>query len=144
MERKPQSLQNHAKLDPAFHFFLGPVALGFFIYTIYGAIQNPGTSAYVHILVALWALIFVFKMRLYSLKVQDRVIRLEERLRMAALLPEPLKTKSAVLTESQLIALRFASDTELAGLVEKTLAGNMKSKDIKQAIQTWRPDYWRV
>jgi Family of unknown function (DUF6526) len=144
MERKPQSLQNHAKFDPTFHFFLAPVALGFFIYTIYGAVQNPGTPAYMHILVALWALILVFKVRIYSLKVQDRVIRLEERLRIAALLPEPFKTKSATLTESQLIALRFASDAELAGLVEKALASGMKSKEIKQAIQTWRPDYWRV
>lgn len=144
MERKPQNLQNHAKFDPLFHFFLGPVALIFTIATIYHAVQNPGMEAYMHILIALWALILVFRMRIYSLKVQDRVIRLEERLRLAGLLSEPLKTKSAALTEGQLIALRFASDSEVSGLVEKALAGNLKPKEIKQAIQTWRPDYWRV
>ena len=144
MERKPQTLQNHGKFDPQFHFFLAPVALIFLIATIYQAVQNPGTQAYVHILVALWAFILVGRVRSYSLKVQDRVIRLEERLRMAGLLQEPLKTKSAALTEGQIIALRFASDAELAGLVEKTLAGNLKQKEIKQAIQNWRPDYWRV
>jgi hypothetical protein len=144
MERKPQTLQNHGKSDPLFHFFLAPVSLIFLIATIYQAVQNPGTPAYEHILVALWAFLLTFKVRLYALKVQDRVIRLEERLRMAALLPEPLKTNSAALTESQIIALRFASDAELPALVEKTLAGNLKQKEIKQAIQSWRPDYWRV
>ncbi len=144
MERKPQTLANHAKLDPLFHFFLAPVALAGVIYTIWNAVQNPGTSAYLHIVAAVWALLLVFKMRLYSLKVQDRIIRLEERVRIASLLQEPLRSKAAMLTESQIIALRFASDAELAGLVEKALANNMDNKSIKQAIQNWRPDYWRV
>ncbi|HLW77727.1 MAG TPA: DUF6526 family protein [Bryobacteraceae bacterium] len=144
MERKPQTLANHTKFDPMFHFFLGPVALAAVIYTIWNAVQNPGTSAYLHILAAIWATVLVFKMRLYSLKVQDRVIRLEERLRLANLLTEPLKSKAASLTESQLIGLRFASDAELPALVEKTLADNLNSKAIKQAVKNWRPDYWRV
>ena len=144
MERKPQTLSNHAKFDPLFHFFLGPVALAAVIYTIWNAVQHPGTSAYLHIVAAVWAIVFVFKMRLYSLKVQDRIIRLEERLRMANLLQEPLKSKAADLKESQIIALRFASDAELPGLVEKTLANNLDQKSIKQSIQNWRPDYWRV
>lgn len=144
MERKPQNLKNHTKWDPAFHFFLAPLGLALLIGAIVNAVKNPGTSAYVHAVAGLWAFVAIFKMRLYSLKVQDRVIRLEERLRMAGLLQEPLKSKSVGLTESQYIALRFASDAELPGLVEKTLASNMSSKDIKQAIQNWRPDYWRV
>jgi len=144
MERKPQTLQNHGKFDPKFHFFLAPVALIFLITTIYRAINHPETENYVHILVALWLLVLMFTVRLYSLKVQDRVIRLEERLRLAGLLAEPLKTKSAALTEQQLIAIRFASDAEVPALVEKALAGDLKQKGIKQAIKTWRPDYWRV
>jgi hypothetical protein len=144
MERKPQTLQNHGKFDPLFHFFLAPVALIFFISTIVSAVRNPVTEAYVHILVALWALLLVFRVRIYSLKVQDRVIRLEERLRLAGLLAEPLRSKSSALTEQQLIALRFASDAEVPVLVEKALASDLKQKEIKQAIQNWRPDYWRV
>ena len=145
MERKPQNLQNHAKLDPAFHFFLGPVGLLLVIAAIYNVVKNVDSmSAWAHLVAGLWALVAVFKIRLYSLKVQDRVIRLEERLRMASVLPEPLKSKCANLTESQYIALRFASDAELPGLVEKTLANNLPSKEIKAAIQNWRPDYWRV
>jgi hypothetical protein len=144
MERKPQNLQNHAKLDPTFHFFLAPLALAFVIYSIVNVVRNPGMETYMHLVVAIWAMVFVFKMRLYSLKVQDRVIRLEERIRMASLLSDPLKAKSATLTERQIIAIRFASDAELPALVDKALAGDSKPKDIKAAIQTWRPDYWRV
>jgi hypothetical protein len=145
MEKKPQNLQNHTKLDPVFHFFLGPVGLLLVAAASYNVAKNVDSmSAWAHLIAGLWAFIAVFKIRLYSLKVQDRVIRLEERLRMAGLLSEPLKSKCSALTEGQLIALRFASDSELPGLVEKTLASNMSAKEIKAAIQTWRPDYWRV
>jgi hypothetical protein len=88
--------------------------------------------------------IIVFKVRLYALKVQDRLIRLEERLRLMQVLPEPLRARIGELREGQLVALRFASDAELPGLVEKTLAGNWKNAGIKKAIQNWRPDHFRV
>jgi hypothetical protein len=146
MERKPQSVGNHAKLDPKFHFFLAPLSLAGVIATIWNAIQHPDTAgSYVHILVAIWAMVAVFTIRLYSLKVQDRVIRLEERLRIEKLLSEPAKSRAlAELTESQYIALRFSSDGELPGLIDKTLGGKLDSKQIKSAITNWRPDYWRV
>lgn len=144
MEKKPQTLQNHGKLDPLFHFFLAPVALFIVIGAGYHLYKEPSWMSIAHLIVAFWVLIATFKIRLYALKVQDRVIRLEERLRLERLLSEPLKSRIYELTEQQLIAIRFASDGEIPVLVEKTLKTNLTPKQIKQAIQSWRPDYWRV
>jgi hypothetical protein len=72
------------------------------------------------------------------------VIRLEERLRLAAVLPPSLQPRIGELSIDQLIGLRFASDAELPGLVEKTLGGNWNRKQIKEAVQNWKPDNWRV
>lgn len=144
MPEKPQTFQNHARLDPAFHFFLVPVALILLIGAIVNLVRNFGWSSGWHALAMIWATVAVFKMRLYALKVQDRIIRLEERLRLQAVLPDRLKDRIGELSETQLIGLRFASDAELPALVEKTLSANLGQQQIKQAIQIWRPDYWRV
>lgn len=85
-----------------------------------------------------------FKARSYPLKAQDRVIRLEERLRLAMVLPDRLRGRIGELSESQLIALRFAPDSELETLVDRVLAGNLDSKQIKESIQNWRADYFRI
>jgi hypothetical protein len=141
---EPQSLKNHTMFDPLFHFFLAPLGLILLILAIIEAVNHPGKMAYIHIVVIFWLFVLVFKTRVYSLKVQDRVIRLEERLRLAQVLPAAQQSRIPELTCDQLIGLRFASNAELPGLVEKTLAGNWNRKQIKEAVQNWRPDNWRV
>jgi hypothetical protein len=139
-----QSFKNHAMFDPLFHFFLAPVGLILLILSIYDLVRNPSWMTGIHVLVIFWLFILVFKTRVYSLKVQDRLIRLEERLRLAAVLPPMLQPRISELSVDQLIGLRFASDAELPGLVEKTLGGNWSRKQIKEAVQNWKPDTWRV
>jgi len=143
-ERTPQTLANHAKLDPIFHFFLAPVLLACFIASIVFLFHEVDALRVWFAVLSLAAFLLCFKTRLYALKVQDRIIRLEERLRLTALLPEPLRAKIPQLTEPQLIALRFAADEEVPPLVEKILSEGLQPKAIKKAINNWRPDYWRV
>ena len=150
-EKKPQTFANHTRFDPWFHFFLLPVfglllilsIIHFIAHITEGGLRDQ-FHAVLLILLAVAFLVAVFKIRLYSLKVQDRVIRLEERLRLTSLLPEPLRSRIPELTEGQLVALRFASDAELPKLVERALSEKLSPADIKKAIQSWRPDYWRV
>jgi len=150
-ENAPQSYAHHTRWDPLFHFFLLPVfVLGllmalihFFAHITHGDLRDH-VHAFLLILLAAALLVAVFKIRLYALKVQDRVIRLEERLRLTQLLSEPLRSRIPELTESQLCGLRFASDAEVPKLVERALKEKLSRKQIKQAIKTWRPDYWRV
>ena len=151
MAEKPQTFANHTRFDPLFHFFLIPIfALGVimslihFFYHLRESGMHGNIHSFLIILLAVALLILVFKVRLYALRVQDRVIRLEERLRLMQLLQEPLRSHIPELTEGQLIGLRFASDAEVPALVERALKEKLSRGDIKKAIKNWRPDYWRV
>jgi Family of unknown function (DUF6526) len=143
-ERVPQTFANHTRLDPLFHFFVLPVFGFAAIWSITHFIRHPGLHSAGLFLLLTAAAIAVLKIRLYATRLQDRIIRLEERLRLTALLPEPLRSRIPELTEGQLVALRFASDGECSALVERALGGKTKPADIKKSIQNWRPDYWRV
>ena len=151
MPDQPQSYSHHTRWDPLCHFFLIPVfalcvlmtLIHFFAHMMHSDFRENFHS-FLLIVLALALLGLTFKMRLYSLKVQDRVIRLEERLRLSQLLPEPLRSRIPELTEGQLIALRFASDAELPKLAERAMNEKLSKGDIKKAIQNWRPDNWRV
>ncbi len=150
-EKKPQTFASHTRFDPLFHFFLLPVfGLGlllslvhFFAHLSHSDFRD-NFHAFLLILLASALLGAVLKIRLYAIKVQDRVIRLEERLRLTQLLSEPLRSRIPELTEDQLCGLRFASDGEVSKLTERALNEKLSRKQIKQAIQSWRPDYWRV
>ena len=144
MAQPEQNIKNHTRFDPMFQGFLVPGALLLLVSTIYVLIRQPDWWGVVRLFGVLWAIVLMFKVRLYALKVQDRVIRLEERLRLAQLLPESTRARIGELTKPQLIALRFASDGEVAGLVQQTLDGKWDQKQVKSAIKNWRPDYFRV
>jgi hypothetical protein len=144
MAQTEQNLKNHGRIDPAFHGFLFLGALAMLVGAIVQEVRFPDWWGILRIFGVLWLIVLMFKVRLYAMKVQDRVIRLEERLRLQQILSEPLRSRIGDLNEGQLIALRFASDGEVSALVEKTLAGNLDRKAIKESIQRWRPDYWRV
>ena len=143
-EKVPQTFANHTRLDPSFHFFIVPVAAINVVVVAWNLIQNFSYGQAWLLVLSIAGLVTVLKFRLYALKVQDRVIRLEEHLRLGQLLPDKLRGRIPELDGGQLIALRFACDEEVPGLCEKALAGKMSRKDIKKAIVTWRPDYNRV
>ena len=147
----PQTFSSHRRFDPVFHFFLLPVfAAGLILSLIHffnhfrDSDSRDNLHAFLLIVLAAALLILVFKTRTYALRVQDRVIRLEERLRLTQLLTEPLRSRIPELTGDQLIGLRFASDAEVPKLAERALNEKLKCGDIKKAIQNWRPDNWRV
>jgi hypothetical protein len=139
-----QSFANHTRLDPPFHFFLLPLGLVAIVLSVIRIIRHPGIASTLGVVLAIGLVMIAFKARGYALKAQDRIIRLEERLRLAMLMPEAGRPRIGKLTESQLIALRFASDAELPGLAMRALNEGLTSKQIKSSIQSWRGDYFRV
>jgi len=144
---EPQTYKNHTRFDPIWHFFIAPFLLLNVLFSIAVTIHHWPQ----HRVLMCWWILFsivllmaVGKARSHSLKAQDRIIRLEERLRMAALLSPEEFARSKALTESQLIGLRFVSDDELPALVKRTLDQGLTQKQIKESINSWRPDYFRV
>ena len=139
-----QGLKNHGRLDPPFHLILFTVLVVNLIIAICFAVKifNIYTAWMVILSIAIF--IPVFKLRLYPLKVQDRVIRLEERLRLQALAPAEWHAQIYRLSEDQLIGLRFASDGEVVALAKEALEQNLSRKQIKERIKDWRADNWRV
>jgi hypothetical protein len=143
-EKVPHNFSNHSRRDPPFHFFILPVFAITVVVTIVNLAMHPGLHSAWLLVFMLAAIAAVFKVRLYALKLQDRIIRLEERLRLAILLDKPLRVRMGELSESQLVALRFASDAELPALAASALANKLSNAEIKKAVGQWRPDYWRV
>ncbi|HEY6129010.1 MAG TPA: DUF6526 family protein [Candidatus Acidoferrum sp.] len=146
-----QNFSNHAKFVPMFHFFVIPVLVANVIFHAYSLSRYPVWSSYfafagiIGLLAAIALLVLAFLARIFALGVQDRVIRLEERMRYERLLPEDLKPRIDEFTINQMVSLRFASDAELPALARKVLDGSLNNrKAIKQMVQNWRADYQRV
>lgn len=143
----PQNFSNHTRFDPAFHFFIVPFLIANLVIAITRTVQDWPVQRFLHIwwiAMSVVLLVLAGRSRDRALKAQDRIILLEEKLRYAALLPKDLIERSAILTVRQVIALRFASDAELPGLVQRTLSEGLSAKAIKQAIKQWKPDFIRV
>jgi Family of unknown function (DUF6526) len=144
-EKLPQTYANHVRIHPPFHRFLFPGAVVLLILTIVNVVRHyQQLTAWILLLMGVLFPVAVLLIRTNALRVQNRLIRLEERLRLQALLPADMSARIPELTESQLIALRFASDDELPALVEKVLTAKMQPGDIKKVIVTWRADTFRV
>ena len=149
-----QNFSNHTKLVPMFHFFVLPILFLNLIHSVlwlYHSISNSATSvhaigpAIMGVLLAMALLALALSARLMALGVQDRVIRLEERMRYEKLLPSDLQPRIGEFTIAQLVSLRFASDAELPALARKVLDGKINDrKTIKKMVQNWRADYQRV
>ena len=144
-EQQNQTLASHRRFIPAWHFFAVPVLIinVFVVGTYFG--KNPSLANAWALAVAIALAIGITLSRNMPLRAQDRIIRLEERIRLERLLPPDLRARVGDLTPGQLIELRFAPDNEVPELTRRVLAGELTSRgDIKSAVQNWRSDHLRV
>jgi hypothetical protein len=143
-ESTTQNLKNHGRIDPPYHMVLFTVLLvNLAIVITYTVMHFSVFSAWL-LIVSIAVFIPFAKLRAYPLKVQDRVIRLEERIRLQALAPAEWHAQIYRLTEDQLIGLRFAADDEVVELAKQALEQNLSRKQIKERIKSWRADDWRI
>jgi hypothetical protein len=145
MPDRDQTYKNHTRLLPAFHFFVLPVLFANVLNALYQVWERPGVGTLFALLVAAALLTLGLLSRTQALTVQDRVIRLEMRLRLRQVLPPELQGRISELTHRHLVALRFASDQEVTALVREILDGRLRaSKEIKQRVKNWQPDWLRA
>ncbi|MBK8313098.1 MAG: hypothetical protein IPL01_03285 [Acidobacteria bacterium] len=145
MAENTQNYSNHVRWHAPFHFVGTPILLILLLWSGYGLYKTPGLHSIMGLLLVLALIITFFLTRINALKAQDRVIRLEEQLRFQRLLPADLAAQAAGLPANFIVALRFASDGELAELVKQAVDKKFaKPDDLKKAIKNWRPDYHRV
>lgn len=141
----PQSFANHARMVPGFHYVTGLCTIVFVVWSMWHAMSTRSADAHFQMLGAFGLLGTFWYARAFPLKAQDRVIRLEEQLRLTRILPDDLRGRVDELSARQLIALRFASDAEVPELVRWVLTDRVNdSKQIKQRIKAWRADHHRV
>ena len=142
---KPQDYASHRRMNPLHHFVATPLVLAYLVFTVVELVRGPSVAAVLHLVFALGVLALAVSTRLMALTVQDRVIRLEMRLRLREVLMPPLAARIHEIRPNHLVALRFAADEELPGLVERVLDGTLNSGDaIKREIRDWQPDHLRA
>jgi len=144
-KEKPQDLAHHGRLFPPFHFFVLPVLLVNFVYSLVELKHGFSFPSVLNVFVATALMMLALTARIMVVAVQDRVIRLEMQVRLAQLLPGEVQRRALEFTPEQLIGLRFASDGELPELAQRVLAERIADrKSIKKLIKKWRPDYMRA
>jgi len=146
MAEKPQNLQNHVRVVPPYHMFVFPVLFVNIGWAIYRVVKFPISFPTVFgVFLSVALLLLALYARLFVLTVQDRVIRLEMRLRLAEILPPDLRPRIPEFTVAQLVSMRFACDAELPALARKVLDDKMSDrKAIKQLVKDWQGDYVRA
>jgi Family of unknown function (DUF6526) len=141
----PQRFENHVKIVPVFHYFVLPVFVLNAFWSIYRCVRHFSGASLMTLLLALAFLLGTLYARMFALRVQDRVIRLEMRQRLERLLAPELRPRISEFTVGQLVALRFAGDAELPALARKVLDEKLTDRTaIKKMIQKWEPDYLRA
>ncbi|MEP6591913.1 MAG: DUF6526 family protein [Gemmatimonadota bacterium] len=144
-DRPAQTFEHHTRWVPIYHFVAGPIFLGLFVWRVMQAVSTPTREVVARALFIVAVLILFLMARRFAMRVQDRVIRLEEQLRFQRLLPADLTARLDQFTPEQFVALRFASDAELPDLARTVLEQSITDqKRIKSLIRTWRPDYLRA
>lgn len=141
---EPQTYASHRRRETLQHFVLIPIFLITAVASLVLLFKHPNLHSAWFAVLATALVLLTFQVRIYALKVQDRVIRLEETLRMERLLPQDLKARIPQLTVKQFVSLRFAADAELADRMQEALDQNLDGEALKKRIQTWRPDTFRV
>jgi len=143
--RPPQTYANHTRFHPLFHFFAFPILALNFLFAGYVVFRHPVPLAIWNLFVAAALMVTCLLARYYGLRNQDRIIRLEERVRLSTCLPDDLRGRIRELSTADLIALRFYGDDDVADAVRGVLAGDLKGKKaIKENVKSWRPDYHRL
>lgn len=135
--------KTHRILVPGFHFVLAGILVLNFLYRGYLLLTEFNLEHGMSLLLAVAFVLMFWYMRIFPLRAQDRVIRLETQLRLQRLLPEDLQARFGELRRSQVVGLRFASDEELPGLVRQALDQGLSGEDIKKKIEHWQVDAWR-
>src|SRR5436305_7656640 len=146
MAEATQSYSTHRRFFPLFHFFAIPLlVINLIIRVIYAWMHRGARLVWWEIAVAVALLAVAFASRIMVLTVQDRLIKLEETLRLQRCLPDDLRGRIGELSNGQLVSLRFCDDAELPGLTRSVLDGKLKGREeIKKQIKTWRPDTQRA
>ncbi|MEO8635660.1 MAG: DUF6526 family protein [Gemmatimonadales bacterium] len=145
MPKEEQTAAKHSKYVPLYHWWTYGLLLLSLIWALVQLVRLPAAGSVINLGFVAAVILTAFHTRVFAVRVQDRVIRLEERMRLAELLPADLRSRIGELSTRQLVAIRFASDAEVPELVRQVLTEQIRDKaSIKKLIRTWRPDYARV